>query len=252
MDELQIVILGPLEAHLGDREICIGGRKARTVFATLVLGLNHVVATDTLIFALWGDAPPPTARDTLQSVVSRLRRKLGPDRIDLIDHSYCLRADPESVDAVRFERLLTEADAMVGDDPAAAAELANRALEMWTGTAFGDLADVEFLRPEVRRLEALRLSALEVRLEADVACGRLTSAIASLEAEIAEHPYRERFWYQLVLALARDGRRVEALRACQRLRAELAEVGLEPSADMRELEDMVIREDPEVRSHLHH
>ena len=87
---------------------------------------------------------------------------------------------------------------------------------------------------------------------ADVACGQLSSAIASLEEEIEENPYRERLWYQLVLALARDGRRVEALRAVQRLRRMLAETGLNPSTEILELERQVIDEAPGVQAHLHH
>jgi DNA-binding SARP family transcriptional activator len=159
-------------------------------------------------------------------------------------------ADPASVDAIRFERLLESASRTVVDDASSAATMMIEALALWRGVPFGDLSDVVFLEPEVRRLEALRLSAIEVRLEADVERGMLTSAIASLEAETLENPYRERLWYLLVLALARDGRRVEALRACQQLRAVLGEVGLEPSTDLSELEAMVIEEAPMVRSHL--
>ena len=250
MGTLQIDVLGPLEVHVGERSVPLGGRRARTVFAALVVGLNHAVSIDNLVASVWGDDPPEHAVDTLQSIVSRLRGTLGHDVIELIDHSYCLVADPASVDAIRFERLLERASRTVVDDASSAATMMIEALALWRGVPFGDLSDVVFLEPEVRRLEALRLSAIEVRLEADVERGMLTSAIASLEAETLENPYRERLWYLLVLALARDGRRVEALRVCQQLRAVLGEVGLEPSTDLSELEAMVIEEAPMVRSHL--
>jgi DNA-binding SARP family transcriptional activator len=250
MGTLQIGLLGPIEARLDGRLVPIGGRNERLVLAALTVALNHAVSTDSLIDDIWNDDPPPSGLDTLQSIVSRLRSKLGGDVIELIDHSYRLVADPDQVDAVRFERLLGEASSRLADDPAGAASLATRALALWRGTPFGNLHDAPFLEPDVWRLDALRLSVLETRLEADVACGRLTSAIANLQAEIIENPFRERLWYLLILALARDGRRVDALRSCQQLRAELAEIGLEPSADILELEEMVLEEAPRVRSHL--
>lgn len=220
------------------------------VFAALAVGLNHAVSIDSLLTAVWSGHPPEAALDTLQSTVSRLRSRLGHGVIESIDHAYRLVGEPDQVDVVKFERMMAKAASLLSDDPPAAGSLATDALALWRGTPFGDLSDAEFLEPEVWRLDALRLGALEVRLEADVECGRLTSAIASLQAEIIDNPFRERLWYLLVLALARDGRRVDAMRECQRLRANLAEVGLEPSADLRELEDMVLNESPIVRSHL--
>ncbi len=250
MDTLHVGLLGPIEAHVGGRAICLGGRHEQMVLAALALGLNQPVSTCTLVEAVWDGDPPRSQLDTLQSIVSRLRRRLGHEAIQSIDHSYRLIAEPDHVDAIRFERLLARASSMLADDPASAASFALDALSLWRSIPFGDLADSEFLGPDVRRLEALRLSALEVRLEADVECGRLATSIASLQGAIEENPYRERLWYLLVLALARDGRRVDALRACHRLRIDLSEVGIAPSADMCDLEQMVLTEAPTVRSHL--
>ncbi len=250
MGTLRIGVLGPLDVHVDGRPVELGGPRARTVFAALVVALNHAVSIESLVASVWGEDPPEHAVDTLQSIVSRLRGKIGHDVIELMDHSYRLVVDPGCVDAIRFERLLEDASMCVADDPSSAASMMIEALALWRGVPFGDLRDVVFLEPEVRRLEELRMSAIEVRLEAAVACGKLASAIATLEAETLENPYRERLWYLLVLALARDGRRVEALRACQQNRAVLGEVGLEPSADLTELEAMVVQESPMVRSHL--
>jgi DNA-binding SARP family transcriptional activator len=252
MIDLAIGVLGPLEVWRDGRSVHLGGRKSKIAFAALVISLNHAVPIDCLTAAVWDDDPPPSGVDTLQSILSRLRASLGHDAIELIDHSYRLVLKPESVDAVRFERLLARASSVLPDDPETAAVTGGDALGLWRGVPFGDLCDVPVLEPEVRRLEALRLSVVEIRLEADVACGRLPSAIASLETEVSEHAYRERLWYLLILALARDGRRVEALRAAQRLREVLADTGLEPSAEILELEEHVLQEAPEVRSHLLH
>lgn len=249
---LQIGLLGPVEAYLDDRRVSLGGSNERMVFAALAVALNHAVPVDSLLVAVWGDDPPPAALDTLQSVVSRLRSRLGHDHIESIDHSYRLVAEPDQVDIIRFERLMTRASTLLTDDPNGAASIAAEALALWRGIPFGDLSDSACLQPEVGRVEALRLGVLEIRLEADIACGRLTPAIANLEAEIVDHPYRERLWYLLVLGLARDGRRVAALRECHRLRASLIDIGLEPSTDIKELEAMVLDEAPYVRSHLAH
>ena len=250
MDTLQIGVLGPIEAHLGGRAISLGGRNEHMVLVALAVAGNRAVSTDILVEAVWNGDPPVSWLDTIQSVVSRLGGRLGHEAIESIDHSYRLIVEPDQVDAARLEHLLGKALSALPNDPSTAASLAIDALALWRGTPFGDLGAEAFLEPEVRRLEALRRSALEVRLEADVACGRLTSAIAGLQSEIAEDPYRERLRYLLVLALARDGRRVDALRACHQLRGDLAKVGLEPSADMRELEHMVLQEAPAVRSRL--
>ncbi len=251
MEELQIGLLGPVEARRNGAPLALGGRNERIVLAALTLALNRAVSVDTLLAAVWNEHPPASAVNTLQSIVSRLRNQLGHDVIELTDHSYRVVVDPEQVDVVRFERMLADATALLVDDPPTAAAVASDALALWRGVPFGDLSDVEFLEPEVWRLDSLRLSASEVRLEADVACGRLASAIAELQAEVLEYPYRERIWYLLVLALARDGRRVDALRECQRLREVLGEIGLVPPGDICELEAMIINEDPRVRSHLH-
>ena len=250
MDTFRIGVLGPIEAYLAGCGVRLGGRKEQLLLAALAVVPNQTVSTDSLLEGIWNGVPPSSGLDTLQSMVSRLRRRLGHDVLELVDHSYRLVVEPEQVDSIRFERLLGDAASLLAEDPSAASALATDALVLWRGTPFGDLGNVSFLEPEVWRLEALRQSALEVQLEADVACGRHASAIAGLQAEVARNPYRERLWYLLVLALARDGRRVDALQACDRLRAELAATGLKPTADIYELEQMVLTEAPAVRSLL--
>ena len=207
---------------------------------------------DHLLQAVWGEDAPPAARNTLQSHVSTLRTLLGREMIEYDEDSYLLRLPPEAVDSVRFERLTVEAaDAMLSD-VTVARDLAMEGLGLWRGTPFGDVGDDPFVELEVRRLNELRLELMEIRLEADIAIGRFGPAAAVLEGMVEDHPYRERLWCLLMTALAQDGRRVEAMRAYRRLRAILAEVGLEPSNEIRDLEQRILVEAPGVEAHLLH
>ena len=124
------------------------------------------------------------------------------------------------------------------------------ALDIWRGDPFGVLHDEEFVLVEAHRLEELRHEAVELRLEAEIALGDCDAAIGHLEAAVEDDPYRERLWYLLMLALAKTGRRVEAVRAYQRVREILAESGLEPAEELRLLEGDIVVEAPAVHAHL--
>jgi predicted ATPase/class 3 adenylate cyclase len=221
--------------------------------------LNRVVATDVLVEHLWGDAPPPTVGSTLQSLVSRLRRTIegggpaaggGGPRLRGRDGGYVLEAAPDRVDAVRFDRLLAEGRQALGrhDGDTATARLAE-ALDLWRGPAFGELADRPFARLEAQRLEEARLAAVEDLADALLAVGRAEEALERLKPHVAEHPLRERAWGQTMLALYRLGRQAEALRAYQGLRHTLAEeLGVDPSPELRRLEEQILRQTPELAS----
>ncbi len=158
---------------------------------------------------------------------------------------YAIGVDLGQLDAGRFERLVAEGQAAAGRDEAAAA--ANRfreALALWRGRALADVLDVEPLALESNRLEELRLVAVEGRLEADLAAGLHAQVTGELESLVAEHPLRERLWRLLVLALYRGERQADALAAYRRARAMLAaELGLEPGAELRDLERAVLRQE---------
>lgn len=248
LDEIRV--LGPVEAVVDGKVVAIGGRNGRAVVATLVLGLNHAVSTDHLAFGVWGDEPPVSAHGTLQTYVSRLRHLLGHTVIEFEDDAYRLIVDEDKVDAVQFERLAVCAEQLVESDPGAAKSLCMEAMGLWRGEAFGDLGDDELFRIEVRRLEEMRLAVMEMRLEADIELDNHVQAAGLLEGAVADHPYRERLWYLLMLALARDGRRVEALAAFRRLADLLAENGLVPSQDIKDLEQEILVEGPGSRAHL--
>lgn len=248
----RIRVLGPIEVVVDRHPQPVPGRNARAVLAALVLGIDHAVGVDHLVAAVWGDTPPPSARNTLQSHISTVRSLLGRDTVEFEDDSYVLRVPPSDVDAVQFELLGLAASEAIVADPVVARQTAMEALALWRGRPYGDLADDEFVEIEVRRLEELRMELMELRLEADIALGRQGPAAAILDGLVEDHPYRERLWYLLMTALAQEGRRVDAVRAYRRLGEILGEVGLEPSSDLRELEQQILVEAPEFRARLAH
>ena len=241
---IDIRLLGPVELAVDGATVHIGGDRPATLLAALAIDIGHAVPVDRLVVDVWDDEVPDAAEADLQSHVSRLRAVLGADHLVSEDHSYTLQLSPEVVDAVRFERLSMEAERLLPDDPQSALDACVEGMGLWRGAPFGSLGDLPFLRPAASRLIELRSSVIEIRLEADLVLGRQARAIPMLEILVSEYPYRERTWFLLADALARDGRRVEALRTLRRLEAQLSEVGLTPSRELRELEQQIIDEVP--------
>lgn len=236
-----IRVLGPVDILLPTGQVEMEGPQVRALLGALVVAVNHAVSVDHLMGIVWRDDPPRAAANTLQSYVSRLRHTLGPDVIHYEDNAYELRAHPDEVDAVRFERLATAALDASGD-AATQRALCQEALGLWRGVPFGELSSTEPFQLESLRLDELRLATMEMRLEADLALGHHGLVVGSLEGLVVEHPYREKLWLLLVEALAESGRRVEALRACDRLRGLLGELGLEPVGAVRDLEDTILNQ----------
>ena len=254
---MQFGILGPLEVSDEGRRVEIGGHKQRALLASLLLHANEVVSLDRLIDELWGETPPPTAAKTLQAQVSRLRRSLNGDEdaaahmlgpLETRGHGYLLKVEPGQVDADRFQGMLEEARrARAEGKPEEAAEELRRALALWRGPALADFAYESFAQAEIARLDELQLTALEERIEADLALGRHAELVGELEALVARHPLRERLRGQLMLALYRSDRQAEALHAYQEFRLALAEeLGLEPSQGLQRLERQILEQDPEL------
>src|SRR5262249_47296721 len=218
----------------------LGGEKQRALLALLVLNANSVVSRERLIDQLWGDEPPETAVSMVQVYVSRLRKLLPEGTLVTRPPGYVLTAEPETVDLLRFERMLADArDAT----PARARELRRGAEHLWRGPALSESAAEPFARAEAGRLEDLRVVAHEDRIEADLALGRHAGLIGELEVLIADHPHREGLRSQPMRALDAAGREAEALEAYRDARAALDEIGIEPSEHLRELERAILTHD---------
>jgi WD40 repeat protein/DNA-binding SARP family transcriptional activator len=238
-------LLGPLEVTRDGLPIALGGPKQRLVLAHLLTRANQTVSADLLIDEVWRDQPPPAARSALQAYVSRLRRALGPDRLEGRAPGYVLHAAPEEIDAARFEELATRARRAMPTDLKAAGHLLRDALALWRGDPLVDLAGEQSLQPEISRLLELRLSAIEDHVEVDLALGRHRQQIAELERLVAGNPLRERLSAQLMLALYRSGRQAEALDSYQRLWRNLdAELGVDPSPEVERLQRQILMQDP--------
>ncbi len=245
---MEFRLLGPLEVHGDGRALPIGGPKQRVVLAHLLLRANEVVSVDRLIDAVWSDEPPGTARNTLQTYVRHLRKSLGAARVQHRPPGYLLVADPAEVDLLQFVDLLHRAQGVVATDPVAAVEGFRAALGLWRGPALDDLAGHASLQPDIARLEALRMVALEERIGAELDFERLGTLIPELEMLVAEHPLRERLVAHLMTALYRSGRQADGLAAYRRARLLLREeLGINPSPELQQLHQQILRQDPALK-----
>jgi predicted ATPase/DNA-binding SARP family transcriptional activator len=250
-EQIDFRLLGPIEAVRDGETLALGGPRQRALLGLLLLEPGRSLSADRLADELWGERPPPGAPATIRSYVSRLRSVLGPGApIEATSSGYALSVSRESVDATRFERLVQEGqDALARGQARRAADGLRGALELWRGRPFNGAGDEGALKSEAERLDELRLLALEERIQADLALGSAAELVHELEGLVREHPYRERFWAQLMLALYRAGRQADALDAYRRGREILAEeLGLEPSENLKQLEQAILRQEvPEVK-----
>jgi len=242
---MEFRILGPLEVVDGQGDVVpLGGGKQRALLARLVLDANRAVAVETLVDGLWGESVPETATKAVQIYVSQLRKQLGRDRIVTRPPGYLVDAPPHAVDLFRFEGLLADGRAALSEGhPARAGDVLREALGLWRGPALAEFTE-PFAQSESARLEELRLHALEERIEADLALGRHAMLVGELDVLVQGNPLRERLRGQQMLALYRSGRQAEALASYQELRRLLdEELGITPSASLRELEGQILRQD---------
>jgi predicted ATPase/DNA-binding SARP family transcriptional activator len=245
-------VLGPLSAELDGRSVKLGGLRQRAVLAVLLIARGRVVSAEQIVSAVWEGSPPPSPT-TLHAYVSELRRALEPGRVAraparlLVREGpgYALRVAPAAVDAECFTDLATRGRrALEAADPAKAEELLGQALDLWRGPAYAEFAEAGFAVPEAVRLEDLRASVQDDRLAAMIELGRHSEAVGLLEAQVAQHPLRERGWELLTLALYRSGRQADALATLRAVRQRLAdELGIEPGPALRSLESAVFAQD---------
>jgi DNA-binding SARP family transcriptional activator len=247
---LEFRVLGPLEVCSGGVPIALPGLASRRVLAALVLRPGTWVSTDRLMDELWGGQPPVSGRKALQMHVLRLRRAFdaaepGSSRVLASGPAgYRLEVDPEQVDSARFERM-----AQATGDTARERDLLAAGLALWRGEPLAELALDGALAVELDRIEELRLHALERRLHADLELGRHVDVIAELQRLVAEHPWREGLYFELMVALYRAGRHADALDVYRRARdGFIQELGLEPSPRLRALEEAILRHDASLHS----
>ena len=245
-EPLEFRILGPFEVGRDGDALELPAGKPRALLAVLLLHGGAVVSVDTLVDELWGAQPPATAAKNVQGYVARLRRQLGDGVLVTQAPGYALRVDDERVDARRFQALVEEARSA---DPAGTARRLEEALALWRGPPLADFTYEPFAQEEIHRLEELRLSALEDRLEADLALGRHEEVVGELEQLARAHPLRERLQGLLLVALYRCGRQAEALEAYRATRSRFVdELGVEPSPELRQLERAILEQDPSLEA----
>ena len=247
---MEFHVLGPVQVRVNGDSVELGERKQRLVLAVLLLEPNQLVPLGRLVDLLWGERPPSTARRIVQAHLSRLRTAIArADReateVALVRRGpgYVLVCDPQRIDAHRFRLLLERA--WGSDDARDKVQLLRQALALWRGPALADAATEEVREELCRGLDEARLAALEERFDAELRLGHSGQLIDELTVLAAQHPYRQRFAGHLMLALYRAGRAAEALRIYAHTRQRLdRELGLEPSAELQQLQVAILRGDP--------
>ncbi|MEV6030846.1 BTAD domain-containing putative transcriptional regulator [Nonomuraea sp. NPDC052116] len=251
--QVRFGVLGPVAAwdDAGD-PIALKGPRHRAVLARLIVARRRVVPVAHLVTDLWED-PPPDAVGALRTFVAALRRALEPQRpprsparlLVTEGPGYALRAEPDAVDAWRFERAVTAAGS-----PADMLPRVEEALGWWRGPAYADFSDEPWARAERSRLTELRLHAVERQAEARLDLGLAGEAVPDLDAHVAEHPWREESWRLLALALYRTGRQGDALAVLRRARELLVEhLGVDPGPGLSRLEADILHHAPHLVPH---
>lgn len=239
---MKFAVLGTVEVTVDGVQVELGGVRQRAILGYLVLHANTVVPTSRILHALWPGTPPPTARKMVQNAVSALRRVLSKPVLRTELPGYQLTVDPGDIDLLEFRRLTREGRAAIAEgDQGRGADLLRTGLELWRGHAFADLVETGMRWPETAAVEDERLTALEDRLDAELACGRHREITSELEVLTATDPPRERLCQQFMVALYRSGRQADALRVYRRTRAALADgLGLEPGRELQELQRQIL------------
>jgi DNA-binding SARP family transcriptional activator/tetratricopeptide (TPR) repeat protein len=232
-------ILGPLEVLSPDGWTAISAAKWRSLLACLLIRPSQLVPTDLLIDELWGDNPPNTANNLVSIYVHRLRKVIGDVEGRVLVYrapGYLLRLAPGDLDLQQFESQVTEGrKAIAAGDTKTGAMLLSDALALWRGPLLADVPPSPLLSTQADRAAELWLAATELRIEADLACGRAAQVVAELRGLVVEHPIRERLWLLLMRALEDAGRRAEALAVyAQAQEVIAAELGVDPGAELRQ------------------
>ncbi len=248
MARVEVRVLGPLEMSVDGKPVSIAGPRQRAVIAALALRANHVVSVSSLIDSVWGDPAPDRAEHTLQQHVSALRKAIGAETLLTRSPGYVLQVDALDVDA--FADATAKGLAATSEARWADALVAfQQALELWRGDALAGARESATLDAAGVRLDEQRLTALEMCFEARLECGQARELVPELEQLVVAYPLRERLRALLMLALYRAGRQADALAAYQNARRALIdELGIEPGSELRELEQAILLQSPELQT----
>ncbi|WP_426310090.1 BTAD domain-containing putative transcriptional regulator [Cellulosimicrobium sp. E-16] len=261
MVELRVEVLGPVRLLRGGAEVDPGGPRQRELLARLAAARGRPVSFERLAADLWDDATEHdlrARRGALATFVGDLRRRLEPERaprarprVLVTEHGgYALRLPDGALDAARLESAVAPAGGRTTTGPAAApsgTRALRDAVAAWRGEPYADLPDRAWVRAERRHLAEVHARAVERLAEALLADGRPGESVAALDPHAAAHPWRERAWALLALALYRDGRQADALDVVRRARRRLAdELGLDPGPELVRLERDVLDRAPSL------
>jgi DNA-binding SARP family transcriptional activator/Tfp pilus assembly protein PilF len=241
-------VLGPLEVLSPEGWTAISAAKWRSLLACLLVRPGQLLPTESLIDELWGDNPPPTANNLVSIYIHRLKKVIGDAEGRMLVYrapGYLLRVAPGDLDIQEFESLMAAGrTALAAADPERASVLLGEALGLWRGPLFADVPPSPLLTTQAGRAAELRLDATELRVEADLLCGRAAQVVAELRGLVVEHPLRERLWLLLMRALEDAGRRAEALEAFAQAHDVIAaELGVDPGVELRRLHSELLAAD---------
>ncbi len=246
---MQFRMLGPLEVQVDGGWSGINAAKWRTVLAVLLLQPGQVVSTERLITEVWPEETPARATNLISVYVHRLRRLIGdPEGRVLTTRApgYQLLVQTEDIDAGRFAQLAREGrQALSTGDFEQASTALGAALDLWQGSrALTDVPSSALVSAEADRLEESRIEAVQLRIQADLGCGRHAQVVSQLHRLLADYPMREELWALLMRALYRSGRQAEALEAYAQAREVIAEeLGVDPSAELQQLYQRMLQAD---------
>ncbi|MGW4768767.1 AfsR/SARP family transcriptional regulator [Nocardia sp. NPDC004278] len=236
-------------------KIVVDGRESaaaprhRAVFAYLLVNVGRVCSADRIIEAMWGTDPPDTARSQIHAAVTAIRKVLreadAAQVLQTRSAGYVALPEPGQFDLEEFTSRVGAGRSLAASDPAAAVAELRAALALWHGEALADL-NADYVAPARRRLQDKQLAAFEQLTAVELGLGRHEAVLDELAAMVTANPLREKLVGQLILALHRAGRQVDALAAARSFRTALAQAqGLDPGRAFVELEQAVLRDDGE-------
>lgn len=252
MSGVDFGVLGPLQLCIDGVPVPPGTPKQRAVLAMLVMNRNRPVSGDALVGAAWEQFPPPEPKASLHSYISNLRKLIsggGSDGRMILASAppgYRLTVTDDGCDLGRFVAAKNAGvQAAAANQFEQASNQLSAALAQWRGPVLDDLRDFEFVGPFATALVEDKIVAHTAHAEAEIACNRGHAVIGTLESLVAEYPYREPLWAQLITAYYVSDRQSDALDAYQRLRTTLADdLGIDPGPTVRTLSERILRQEP--------